>query len=159
MIKRRSSCVNARGIPPATWQVLLLCYPIPSEGYPIPGQGGTPPLAGESPTWGIPNLTCPGGTPSLAGVGVTYPGVPSRKGHGTSHWGSPPRKDMGPIEVLWDRDGIPSPERTGPVEVLWDRDGVPARKEWDQWNYYGIEMGYPLCGQTHTCENSTFPSY
>ena len=49
------------------------------------------------------------GTPSLAG------GTPG-KGPGTSgsimgwRWGTPPRKDMGPVEVLWDGDGVnPSP--------------------------------------------------
>ena len=35
----------------------------------------------------------------------------------------PPGKDMGPLEVIWDGDGVP-PERT-----------------WDQWKYYGKEMG------------------
>ena len=29
-----------------------------------------------------------------------------RKGPGTSHWGTP-RKDMGPVEVLWNGDGVP----------------------------------------------------
>ena len=24
-------------------------------------------------------------------------------------WGTSPRKDMGPVEVLWDEDGVPSP--------------------------------------------------
>ena len=31
-------------------------------------------------------------------------GVPHKGG--TSHWGTP-RKDMGPVEVLWDGDGVP----------------------------------------------------
>ena len=31
---------------------------------------------------------------------------------------------MGPVEVLWDRDGGPPREDMGPVEVLWDGDGV-----------------------------------
>ena len=34
---------------------------------------------------------------------------------------------MGPVEVLWDGDGSPSPERTC-----------------DQWKYYGMVMGPPL---------------
>ena len=50
---------------------------------------------------------------------------------------------MGPMEVSWDEDGVPPGKDMGPVEVLWDGDGVPP----------------PLCGQTHTCESSTFPSY
>ena len=48
----------------------------------------------------------------------------------------------------------------GPVEVLWDRDGVPPLKRtWEQWKYYGMEMGSPLGvdRQTDTCKNSTFP--
>ena len=44
----------------------------------------------------------------------------------TWDWGTPPpRKDM------------------GPVEVLWDGDGVPPKRIWDQWKYYGKEMGTP----------------
>ena len=66
---------------------------------------------------------------------------------------------MGPVEVLWDGDWVPQKGQgtsgsimgwkwvptgkdMGPVEV-WGGDGVPCSE----------------CGQTHTCENSTFPSY
>ena len=31
-----------------------------------------------------------------------------------------PGKEMGLVEVLWDRDGVPSRKDLGPVEVLWD---------------------------------------
>ena len=58
-------------------------------GYPIPGQG--------VPHLGVlPVLTWPGG----------YPRVPP-----------PPGKNMGPVEVLWDGDGVPSP-RCG-KQYLW----------------------------------------
>ena len=30
-----------------------------------------------------------------------------------------------------------------PVEVLWDGDWVPPERTWDEWKYYGMEMGYP----------------
>ena len=37
----------------------------------------------------------------------------------------------------------------GPVEVLWDGHGVPPERIWDQWKYYGMDMGYtPRCEQT-----------
>ena len=36
-----------------------------------------------------------------------------------------PRKDMGSVEVLWNGGRLPLPERT-----------------WDQWKYYGMEIGY-----------------
>ena len=45
--------------------------------------------------------------------------------------------------------------RKGPGTSHW----VPLERTWDQWKYYGMEMGYPPGGQTDTCENSTFPSY
>ena len=108
--------MNARGIPTAAYQLLhLLSYP---GGYPIPGQE-------EPHTW-------------LQGYPILDWGTP-RKRPGTSHWGTP-RKDMGPVEVLWDGDGV-SPERT-----------------WDQWKYYGMEMGYPPGVWTDKqTENITFP--
>ena len=91
------------------------------EGVPQswPGEGGTPVLAR--------------GYPSLAGGGCyPYPGVilgrdlgpvtgvlprrdlgpvtgvPPRNRLGTSHWGAP-RKDKGPVEVLWNGDGVCAP--------------------------------------------------
>ena len=71
---RKSSCVNARGIPTAAYQVLhLLSYP---------GEGG-------------------GGTPSLA----------------------LPHHDLGPVTGVY-----------------------PSDRTWDQWKYYGMEMGYPQKG-------------
>ena len=55
----------------------------------------------------------------------------------------PPRKDIEPVEVLWDGDGVPPRKDMEPVEVLWDGDGGTPPS--------------PRCGQTHTCENITFP--
>ena len=63
------------------------------------------------------------GTPSLAGSTPSLRGYPPK---GT--WEQSPGKDM------------------GPVEVLWDGDGLPLERTWDQFKYYGIEMGYPWKG-------------
>ena len=56
-------------------------------------------------------------TPRHWGTLLSGTGVPLQKGPGTSHWGThlepvtgvPPRKNMGPLEVLWDGHGVPSP--------------------------------------------------
>ena len=67
---------------------------------------------------------------------------------------------MGPVEVLWDGDGVPPGKDTGPVEVLWDGDRVPSGKGHGTvevlWDGDGLPSG---CEQTDACENSTFPSY
>ena len=50
----------------------------------------------------------------------------------------------------------------GLVEVLWDADGVsPWKGPGTSGSIMGWRYGTPTpgCGQTHTCENSTFPSY
>ena len=60
---RKSSCVNARGIPPAAYQVLHL---LPYRGGNYPGCG-VPTLA-----WGVSHLWS-GGTPHLDLVGVPPP--------------------------------------------------------------------------------------
>ena len=109
---RKSSCVNASGIPPTAYRVLhLLSYP---GGYPIPGWGyphhGVPHpdlVRGCSiPDWGVPPLwgiLCPdlagwyphhGVSPGQEGTWDQLLGY-SWKGHGTSEsimgqrWGSP----------------------------------------------------------------------
>ena len=115
--------MNARGIPPAAYQVLhLLSYPrgnpslaggVPNHwlwGYPIPAWGNSS-LAGGYPIsgWGCPMWDW--GT-SGKGPGSSHWDTP-QKGHGTSgsygmEMGYPlTRKDMGPVEVLWDGDGVP----------------------------------------------------
>ena len=46
-----------------------------------------------------------------------------------------------------------------PVEVLWDGDDVPFQRTWNQWKYYGMEMGYPTPAQLWTdkqTENISF---
>ena len=69
--------------------------------------------------------------------------------------------------------GTPSPDLTGgyssPVLVRGPRTGAPTGQDWgtplpertwEQWP--GQEPGTevpPACGQTHTCENSTFPIF
>ena len=50
--------------------------------------------------------------------------------------------------------GVPSGKDIGPVEVLWDGDGVPLERTWNQWTYYGMEMGLPPPGGGQT-ENIT----
>ena len=49
--------------------------------------------------------------------------------------------------VPYHRMGVPqgtSRKDMGPVEVLWDGDGVPPEWTWDQWKYYVMKMEYPL---------------
>ena len=53
-----------------------------------------------------------------------------------------PQKDMGPVEVLWDGDGIP-PEGHGTSGSIMGWRWYTPRRTWDQWKYYGMEMGYP----------------
>ena len=97
-------------------------------------------------------LSCPlgGGTPSCPGWGIPL----------TSDCCTPlglgytPGKDIGPVEVLQDREGVPL-ERIWDSRTLWDGDGIAPERAWDQWKYYGMEMGYTSrCEQT---ENITFP--
>ena len=79
---RKSSCVNARGIPTAAYQVLhlLSCtgggYPC-LRVYPIPGRGG----GGVPPIWTWP-VVSPGQ--------VEYPSLPAGPG-----WGTPPPCQLG----------------------------------------------------------------
>ena len=79
MITRKSSCVNARGIPPAVyWVLFLLSYlgtpPPPLAGGGVPEQGT--PQAGYPPSW-----------PGWGGTWPGYPPPPGRvpPGQGTPH--------------------------------------------------------------------------
>ena len=84
-------------------------------GYLIPGQGLPIPGQGIHHPW-------TGGTPSLAGVPSCWPvlGYP---------WGG-----------TWDQSlGYPLGRDLGPVTGV-----TPPERTWDQWKYYGMEMGYPL---------------
>ena len=49
---------------------------------------------------------------------------------------------MGPVEVLWDGDGVPQKGHGTSGSIMGWRWGTPERI-WDQWKYYGMEMGYP----------------
>ena len=117
---RKSSCVNARGTPPAAYQVLavLLCLIQTWSG------GGT-----LSQVWGrVPRprsrggcpVPCPKGGHPIQGPG----GTPSRPGWGVPHpdlgWGTPPSTHgtppgQGTLPQTWDRvppqtwDGVPFP--------------------------------------------------
>ena len=81
------------------------------------------------PVWGgggDPNSPGEGGTPSSPGLGWVPHPVLSRGVHS----GVPPpqARDLGPVELLWDGDGVcPSPPKKDrrPAEVFWDGDEVP----------------------------------
>ena len=82
----------------------------------------------------------PGGSHPWLGVNLSW---------GTPHLGLgyPPRKDMGPVEVLWDGDGVNPPSRKdmGTVEVLWDGDGVapPLPRVWTDKQTESINFPHP----------------
>ena len=111
-----------------------LCCPIPggtsslAGGCPIPGQGVPNSWLGV-PICGQGRYPSPG-----QGVSHSWPGVPHPWLEGTLIWGTPSlaggtpcwgtsRKDMGPVEVLWDEDGVPSPHvnRETPVKTVPSR--------------------------------------
>ena len=73
-------------------------HPCPG-GDPISGEGSTPSLAKGTPIMGYPR-------PDLGPV----TGVP------------PTGKDMGPVEALWDGDGVPTPRRDG-----WQTENITSR--------------------------------
>ena len=88
MLTRKSSCVNARGTPPSTWQVLCLrggggCYPIQSW-------------------WGVPHTVMVGGV-SGWGWGPQVP-PPSRPGWDGVPLPSRPGMGYPPIQTC---DGVP----------------------------------------------------
>ena len=139
---RKFSCVNARGIPTAAYQVLhvLSCLgDPPAGGYPIPAGGY--PLAGVPPI-----LTWLGGTPSLQGVPLA---------------GITPLLHLAGIPPIWTWPGYPTSDlsRVPPFEPGW---GTPPRWTWPGyppikgWGAPHLDLaGLPSrCGQT---ENITFP--
>ena len=85
------------------------------RGYLCPGGRGTP----------VPSrLVGGGGYPSLVLAGEGYPspcpglGVPPpATGVPTWRWGTSSRKDIGPVEVLWDEDGVHLPQVVHKVMV------------------------------------------
>ena len=75
----------------------------------------------------------------------SYPSSPCQ-GVGYRIQSSPERV---PHPVLAGRGDVPHPTLArgpGPVELLWDGDGVPPERTWDQWKYYRMEVGTPWKG-------------
>ena len=106
-LTRQSSCVNARGIPPAAWRVLLLLSQ-PGRGDLIPGlgpDGGGYPIPGPD-----------GGNPSLARVTPPHLGL-------DLGWGTPPHLDLAGVLPIWTWPGYPHspppPPPSGPYYVRW----------------------------------------
>ena len=94
-----SKHILSQGVP-HSW-LGVLHHRVPPSGMGIP------------PVW-VP----PSGTelPPGKGPGTTHLGTPGKDiGHGSiMGWRLlPARKDMGPVEVLWDGDGVPSPQQDG----------------------------------------------
>ena len=131
---RQSSCVNTRGIPPAVYQVLpLLSY---STGVPPSLAGGVPyrwmgryPISGQGvshPWWGVPY-------PWMG----RYPPYLDR-GYPILTWLGHPHPDL-------DLARVPSPRRDlgSVIGIPLQSLGYPPERTWDQWKYYGMEMGYP----------------
>ena len=130
---RKSSCVNARGIPPTAWQLLpLLSYP---GEYPIPAQGvphlgvlpiltwpGVPhPWPGSTPSWGTPSI--------LTLLGVLHPWL---WGFIIPGLGYP---ILGYLPILtWSRG---TPSLAG--RIPW---GTPPERTWEQKKYCEMEMGF-----------------
>ena len=148
-VTRKSSCVNARGIPTAAYQVLhlLSCTrwgnPPPQSGLPPPQPGptwgggyprrGTPQrgLTGGYPRWGTPGQVWLGGYPQ---VGVP-PMVESPLAGVPPGWGTP-HLDLTRV----------------PPGHVW-LGGVTPPPSWNWLGYRWVD------GWTDTCENITFPSY
>ena len=120
--------------------------PIPARGLSIPGWGvphpdlarGVPLSCGTTPSWPGRGYPIPGwGCTPVIGYPLSWPS-----------WGYPimgyPYPDYGPVTGVYSRKDL------GPVEVLCNGDGVPPERTWNEWKYYGMEMGYPLprCEQT-----------
>ena len=131
---RKSSCVNARGIPPATVGATPFCQGH-GAGYPIlTRQGGYP-----SPvlTRGYPILTWPGGTPSWPGQGVTQPVLARGLAFLTL---------LGGTQDLF-RWRVPHPG------VISDQDwDSPLKRTWDQWPGKEPGTGVPSCKGPRTSD-------
>ena len=98
-LTRKSSCVNARGIPSSAHQVLHL---FPEVGYPLSRGTPWPGLIGEVPEVGYPPAGYPWeGTPWPGLMGCTEGGVPPSRGT------SPARSDGGVPEVGYLQQGTP----------------------------------------------------
>ena len=124
---RSHSCMNARSSPPTMYQ---WCSVSEQGGYHSPVLARVPQHGAPPPgTW----VTLPG-TGYLSHLGLGYPtwnwGPPARD-WGTPTWDwAPPAWDWGtPIRELGPVTGVPLGKDLGPLEVLWDGDGVPSPGE------------------------------
>ena len=117
ILTRKSSCVNARGIPTAAYQVLLeMGYPPPQPGL-TGGGGGTRGGVPPSQVW-----------QEKGGTIVGYPLARSNWG-GYPRWGTPQPGLMGGT-----RGGVPPARSDGGEGGIWG--GVPP----PSWTW----QGYPL---------------
>ena len=78
-------------------------------------------------------------------------------------WGMPQEKYMGPVEALWDGDGVLSKKGMGQVEVLCDGDGVNLPLQRDMRPVVGSVIGWrwsapPPFGQTDIPKYKHYPS-
>ena len=116
-ITKKSSCVNARGLPTAAYQVLHLLS--------CTGGWGTSCRGGGYPYQGVPH-PWPGGPgvpPIWIWLGYPHP----RLDRGTS-WGVPH-----PLMGWGSRDGVPSPGWTWWGTLIWTWPGYPPSKA--GWGY------------------------
>ena len=123
---RKSSCVNARGIPPAAYQVLAML----GGGVPHPRSGGVPhPRSGGYPIPGLRGVPCSrsGGVPSPMSGGYPIPGLGETP---SQVWGvpCPARPQMGYPpwpDLEW---GIPLPPdlRWGTPPAMVNRQTFPS---------------------------------
>ena len=165
---RKSSCVNARGIPPAVyWVLLLLSYldtPPPSWPGGVPCRGGVPDQ-GTPPRAGYPPPSWPGrGRGTQVRVIDTFCWLSTRRKVWCCHsiifplYPAPPPLGDCPMafwEMLQSIMGYGYPP---PVTAPW-HSGKCCKALWD--------MGTPpppwtdrlMDGRTNTCQNITFPSY
>ena len=131
---RKSSCVNARGIPTMAYQVLHL---LPQVGYTLAGVPLARSDGGGYLRWGTPQQA----NPPARSDGSTQGGPPAWT------WLGYPHLDLAGVPPCLDLAGIPP---------AWIWLGYPP-----SWTWLGYPP-FP-CGQTDgwtdTCENNTFPSY
>ena len=132
---RKSSCVNARGTPPTTWQVLAMLLCLMGGGYPIQSWWWGEGVPWVPPTihtyWGVPQVPTTtiqiwlGGTLGTPTTIQTWPGGP---GTGYPHpdlgWGIPlpPRPGMGyppPTDMGWGTPQSTDLGRGTPPPQVW----------------------------------------
>ena len=150
-LTKKSSCVNARGISPAPHNrpgsVWLGGVPLVLvRGHtPCHGWGGT-----SYPGWGVPLVLAGGYLPVLAkGVPPVLVGgcTPVLGWTGDRTGVSPPWAGLS-IGPVTGRGYSPPPGKDLGPETM------KGPRTWDQRPWGTLP---PPCGQTHTCENSTFP--